>query len=157
MLGRGHTQEAGGAHAEVMALRDAAARGADVRGATVVVTLEPCSHHGRTPPCADALIAAGVGRVVVAMRDPNPLVAGRGAARLAAAGIAVVDGPCGDEARDLNIGFVSRMERGRPWLRLKTPSRSTAAPRSTTAPASGSPASRPAPTATPGASAPAPC
>ncbi len=120
VLGRGHTQEAGGAHAEVMALRDAAAHGAEVRGATVVVTLEPCSHHGRTPPCADALIAAGVGRVVIAMRDPNPLVAGRGAARLAAAGIDVVDGPCGDEARALNIGFVSRMERGRPWLRLKT-------------------------------------
>ncbi len=102
-----------------MALRDAAARGADVRGATVYVTLEPCSHHGRTPPCADALVAAGVGRVVIAMRDPNPLVAGRGAARLAAAGIAVESGRGGDESRELNIGFVSRMERGRPWLRLK--------------------------------------
>ncbi len=118
-IGRGHTQEAGGAHAEVMALRDAAARGANVRSATVVVTLEPCSHHGRTPPCADALVAAGVGRVVMAMRDPNPRVAGQGAARLAAAGIEVVAGPCGAEARELNIGFVSRMERGRPWLRLK--------------------------------------
>ena len=82
VVGRGHTQEAGGAHAEVMALRDAAARGVDVRGATVYVTLEPCSHHGRTPPCADALVAAGVGRVVIALRDPNPLVSGRGAARL---------------------------------------------------------------------------
>jgi len=119
VIGRGHTQEAGGPHAEVMALRDAAARGADVRGATVVVTLEPCSHHGRTPPCADALVAAGVGRVVMAMRDPNPLVAGQGAQRLAAAGIEVVAGPCEAEARELNIGFVSRMERGRPWLRLK--------------------------------------
>jgi diaminohydroxyphosphoribosylaminopyrimidine deaminase/5-amino-6-(5-phosphoribosylamino)uracil reductase len=119
VLGRGHTQRAGDAHAEVMALRDAAARRNDVRGATVHVTLEPCSHHGRTPPCADALIAAGVGRVVIAMRDPNPLVAGQGAARLAAAGIAVEAGSGGNEARALNIGFVSRMERGRPWLRLK--------------------------------------
>jgi len=119
VLGRVHTQQAGAEHAEVMALRDAAARGNDVRGATVHVTLEPCSHHGRTPPCADALIAAGVGRVVIAMADPNPLVAGRGAARLAAAGIAVEAGTGGDEARELNVGFVSRMERGRPWLRLK--------------------------------------
>ena len=119
VLGRGHTQEVGGPHAEVMALRDAAARGADVRGATVVVSLEPCSHHGRTPPCADALVAAGVGRVVMAMRDPNPLVAGQGAARLAAAGIEVIAGPFEAEARELNVGFVSRMERGRPWLRLK--------------------------------------
>jgi len=119
VLGRGHTQQAGAAHAEVMALRDAAGSGHNVRGATVHVTLEPCSHHGRTPPCADALIAAGVGRVVIAMADPNPLVAGHGAARLAAAGIPVVEGAGGDEARELNIGFVSRMERGRPWLRLK--------------------------------------
>ena len=119
LAGRGHTQEAGGAHAEVMALRDAAARGVDVRGATVYVTLEPCSHHGRTPPCADALVAAGVGRVVIALRDPNPLVSGRGAARLEAAGIAVEWGGGGEESRELNIGFVSRMERGRPWLRLK--------------------------------------
>ena len=119
VLGRGHTQQAGGPHAEVMALRDAAGRGADVRGSTVVVSLEPCSHHGRTPPCADALVAAGVARVVMAMRDPNPLVAGQGAARLAAAGIEVVAGPFEGEARELNIGFVSRMERGRPWLRLK--------------------------------------
>ena len=119
VLGRGHTQAAGEAHAEVMALRDAASQGHDVRGATVVVSLEPCAHHGRTPPCADALVAAGVGRVVMAMRDPNPLVAGGGAARLAAAGIAVSQGPCAAEARELNIGFVSRMERGRPWLRMK--------------------------------------
>jgi diaminohydroxyphosphoribosylaminopyrimidine deaminase/5-amino-6-(5-phosphoribosylamino)uracil reductase len=119
VVARGHTQEAGGAHAEVMALRDAAARGIDVRGATVYVTLEPCVHHGRTPPCADALIEAGVGRVVIALRDPNPLVAGRGAARLERAGIAVEWGAGGAESHALNIGFVSRMERGRPWLRMK--------------------------------------
>jgi diaminohydroxyphosphoribosylaminopyrimidine deaminase/5-amino-6-(5-phosphoribosylamino)uracil reductase len=120
VAGRGHTQEAGGAHAEVMALRDAAARGSDVRGATVYVTLEPCSHHGRTPPCADALVDAGVARVAIALRDPNPLVAGRGAARLEAAGIAVDwDRGSSAAARELNIGFVSRMERGRPWLRMK--------------------------------------
>jgi diaminohydroxyphosphoribosylaminopyrimidine deaminase/5-amino-6-(5-phosphoribosylamino)uracil reductase len=119
LAGRGHTQEAGGAHAEVMALRDAAARGVDVRGATVYVTLEPCSHHGRTPPCADALVDARVGRVVIALRDPNPLVSGRGAARLEAAGIVVQWDGGGEESRELNIGFVSRMERGRPWLRLK--------------------------------------
>jgi len=119
VIGRGHTQEAGGAHAEVMALRDAASRGASVRGATVFVTLEPCSHHGRTPPCADALVEAGVGRVAMAMQDPNPRVAGQGAARLAAAGIVVETGLLADDARELNIGFVSRMERARPWLRLK--------------------------------------
>ncbi|MBS0444349.1 MAG: bifunctional diaminohydroxyphosphoribosylaminopyrimidine deaminase/5-amino-6-(5-phosphoribosylamino)uracil reductase RibD [Proteobacteria bacterium] len=119
VIGRGHTQQAGGPHAEIMALRDAAARGADVRGSTVHVTLEPCSHHGRTPPCCDALIAAGIGRVVMAVEDPNPLVAGQGAARLRAAGIAVEHGPLGDEARELNIGFFSRMQRGRPWVRLK--------------------------------------
>ncbi len=119
VVGRGFTQEAGGAHAEIMALRDAATRGADVRGATVHVTLEPCAHRGRTPPCAEALVAAGAGRVVMAMRDPNPLVAGRGAARLQAAGIVTEWGPGEAEARELNIGFVSRMERGRPWLRMK--------------------------------------
>ena len=119
-VGRGHTQHAGGAHAEVMALADAASRGADVRGATVYVTLEPCAHHGRTPPCADALVAAGVGRVVIALRDPNPLVSGKGAARLAAAGIAVEwCDAARAESHALNIGFVSRMERGRPWLRMK--------------------------------------
>ena len=119
VLGRGHTQQAGGAHAEVMALRDATARGESVRAATAWVTLEPCSHHGRTPPCCDALIAAGIARVVMAIEDPNPLVAGQGAARLSAAGVEVETGLLADEARELNIGFFSRMQRGRPWVRLK--------------------------------------
>ena len=120
VIGAGHTQPAGQAHAEVQALRDAAARGNDVRGATAYVTLEPCSHHGRTPPCSDALVAAGLGRVVAAMVDPNPLVAGRGLAQLEAAGIAVSSGLMAHEALELNIGFFSRMQRGRPWVRLKT-------------------------------------
>ncbi|WP_422014775.1 bifunctional diaminohydroxyphosphoribosylaminopyrimidine deaminase/5-amino-6-(5-phosphoribosylamino)uracil reductase RibD [Roseateles sp.] len=121
-LGAGHTQAAGQAHAEIMALRNAAARGHDVRGATAIVTLEPCSHHGRTPPCCDALIAAGIARVVVAVEDPNPQVAGRGLSRLRAAGIAVelADGAIADAARELNIGFFSRMQRGRPFVRLKS-------------------------------------
>lgn len=119
VLGRGHTQEAGGPHAEVMALRDAAARGEAVAGATVYVTLEPCAHQGRTPPCADALIAAAVARVVVAAEDPFPEVDGRGFARLAAAGIAVERGLLREAARELNPGFHSRHERGRPWVRLK--------------------------------------
>lgn len=120
VIGAGHTQPAGQAHAEIQALRDAAARGNDVRGATAYVTLEPCSHHGRTPPCSDALVAAGLGRVVAAMVDPNPLVAGRGLAQLAAAGIDVASGLMAHEAHELNIGFFSRMQRGRPWVRLKT-------------------------------------
>jgi diaminohydroxyphosphoribosylaminopyrimidine deaminase/5-amino-6-(5-phosphoribosylamino)uracil reductase len=119
VLGRGYTQPAGQAHAEVMALRDAAASGADVRGATAYVTLEPCAHHGRTGPCCDALAAAGIGRVVASLADPNPLVAGQGFARLRAAGIAVETGPGAQEARALNIGFFSRMVRGRPWVRMK--------------------------------------
>ncbi len=121
VLGQGHTQAAGGPHAEVMALRDAQARGADVRGATVYVTLEPCAHHGRTPPCCDALVAAGVGRVEIAVGDPNPLVNGQGTARIVAAGIAVGRAPddIALRARELNIGFFSRMERGRPWVRMK--------------------------------------
>ena len=122
LLGAGHTQPAGEAHAEVMALRDATGRGHDVRGATAIVTLEPCSHHGRTPPCCDALIAAGIARVVVAVEDPNPLVAGQGLARLRAAGIVVelADLAIAEAARELNIGFFSRMQRGRPFVRLKS-------------------------------------
>jgi len=121
VLGRGATQQAGGPHAEVMALRDAAAAGQDVRGATAWVTLEPCAHHGRTPPCCDALIAAGLGRVVVALGDPFPAVNGQGIARLRAAGIRVdlADEPWAARAREVNIGFFSRVQRQRPWLRMK--------------------------------------
>ncbi|WP_369656363.1 bifunctional diaminohydroxyphosphoribosylaminopyrimidine deaminase/5-amino-6-(5-phosphoribosylamino)uracil reductase RibD [Variovorax sp. V213] len=119
VLGQGHTQQAGGPHAEVMALRDAAAKGHAVAGATAYVTLEPCSHHGRTGPCCDALIAAGIGRVVASLADPNPLVAGQGFARLRAAGVQVETGPGAAESRELNIGFFSRMVRKLPWVRLK--------------------------------------
>lgn len=119
VIGAGHTLAAGQAHAEIQALRDAANRGNAVRGATAYVTLEPCSHHGRTPPCADALVAAGLARVVAAMEDPNPLVAGQGMARLRAAGIVAESGLLAAEAREMNIGFFSRMERGLPWVRMK--------------------------------------
>jgi len=119
VLGQGHTQQAGGPHAEVMALRDAAAMGHAVEGATAYVTLEPCSHHGRTGPCCDALVAAGIGRVVASLADPNPLVAGQGFARLRAAGVQVETGPGAAESRELNIGFFSRMVRKLPWVRLK--------------------------------------
>ena len=121
ILGQGHTQQAGGPHAEVMALRDARTQGHDVRGATAWVTLEPCAHHGRTPPCADALVDAGLSRVVVAVADPFPRVAGQGIGRLRAAGIAVdlADADLAARAREINIGFFSRFERGRPWVRLK--------------------------------------
>jgi diaminohydroxyphosphoribosylaminopyrimidine deaminase/5-amino-6-(5-phosphoribosylamino)uracil reductase len=118
-LGAGHTQRAGGPHAEVMALRDAQARGHDVRGATAYVTLEPCAHQGRTGPCCDALVAAGIGKVVASLEDPNPQVAGLGFARLRAAGVAVEVGPGAAESRELNIGFFSRMTRGLPWVRMK--------------------------------------
>jgi len=119
VLGQGHTQPAGQAHAEIMALRDAAARGHPVNGATAYVTLEPCSHHGRTGPCCDALLAAGVARVVAASPDPNPLVAGQGFARLRAGGVEVLVGPGAADSRELNIGFFSRMVRGIPWVRMK--------------------------------------
>ncbi len=119
VLGQGHTQKAGGPHAEVMALRDAAAQGHSVAGATAYVTLEPCAHHGRTGPCCDALIAAGIGRVVASLADPNPLVAGQGFERLHAAGVAVEVGPGAEEARELNLGFLSRMVRKTPWVRMK--------------------------------------
>ena len=116
IVGSGWHERAGGPHAEVNALAEA---GSQARGATVYVTLEPCHHHGRTPPCDDALVRAGVARVVAAMRDPNPLVAGAGLERLRKASIAVEVGALGEKARELNIGFVSRFERGRPWLRMK--------------------------------------
>ena len=116
IVGEGWHARAGEPHAEIHALQQA---GQAARGATVYVTLEPCSHFGRTPPCADALFEAGVARVITAMEDPNPLVAGRGMARLRAAGIATEYGLLAAEAHELNIGFVSRMSRGRPWVRLK--------------------------------------
>jgi diaminohydroxyphosphoribosylaminopyrimidine deaminase/5-amino-6-(5-phosphoribosylamino)uracil reductase len=119
VLGEGHTQQAGGAHAEVMALRDAQARGHSVRGATVWVTLEPCAHTGRTGPCCDALVAAGVGRVVASLEDPNPKVSGQGLVRLRAAGIEVQVGPGAQASRELNVGFFRRMEAGLPWVRMK--------------------------------------
>ena len=116
IVGEGWHEKAGGPHAEVHALQSA---GDLARGAAAYVTLEPCSHHGRTPPCCEALLAAGIERVVAAMQDPNPLVAGQGLAWLRDAGLAVDCGLLANEARELNIGFVSRMERGRPWVRLK--------------------------------------
>lgn len=116
VVGEGFHERAGGPHAEVFALEAARER---ARGATAYVTLEPCSHTGKTGPCADALIAAGITRVVAAMRDPNPEVDGKGMQRLAAAGIQVETGLLEAAARTLNRGFISRMERGRPWLRVK--------------------------------------
>lgn len=116
VVGEGWHQRQGGPHAEVLALREA---GAAARGATAYVTLEPCAHHGSTPPCADALIAAGVARVVAAMRDPFPQVDGAGFERLRAAGIVVEHGLMEAQARELNRGFLSRIEHGRPWLRVK--------------------------------------
>lgn len=118
-ISTGATQAAGHAHAEIQALRNAAAAGHDTRGATAYVTLEPCAHQGRTGPCCDALIAAGIARVVASIADPNPLVGGQGFARLRAAGVDVEVGPGAAESRELNIGFFSRMVRGTPWVRLK--------------------------------------
>jgi diaminohydroxyphosphoribosylaminopyrimidine deaminase/5-amino-6-(5-phosphoribosylamino)uracil reductase len=115
-VGAGWHEKTGGPHAEVLALRAAGER---ARGSTAYVSLEPCSHHGRTPPCVDALIEAGIARVVAAMQDPNSRVAGNGFGALRAAGIQVESGLMQDEARALNIGFVSRMSRGRPWVRMK--------------------------------------
>ena len=122
IIGTGYTQRAGDAHAEIMALRDAAAHGHSPQGATAYITLEPCAHHGRTSPCCEALASAGVRRVLAAATDPNPLVAGRGFAYLRDAGVQV---DMADEAalratRALNIGFFRRMERGCPWVRMKT-------------------------------------
>jgi diaminohydroxyphosphoribosylaminopyrimidine deaminase/5-amino-6-(5-phosphoribosylamino)uracil reductase len=119
IIGEGFTQPAGQDHAEVQAMKDARTRGESVRGATAYVTLEPCSHYGRTPPCAKGLIDAGVKRVIAAMEDPNPLVAGRGLSLLRDAGIEVRCGLLEHEARDMNIGFVARMTRGTPWVRMK--------------------------------------
>jgi len=119
VIGEGFTQPAGQDHAEIQAMKDARARGHDLRGATAYVTLEPCSHFGRTPPCANALIEAKVARVISAMEDPNPLVSGRGLSILRDAGIDVRCGLLANEARELNIGFVSRMTRKRPWVRMK--------------------------------------
>ena len=116
VVGEGWHARAGEAHAEVFALQAAGER---ARGATAYVTLEPCAHHGRTPPCCDALIAAGVSRMVAAMRDPFPQVDGAGFARLQAAGIVVESGLMDADARRLNAGFLSRIERGRPWVRVK--------------------------------------
>ncbi|AVT00960.1 bifunctional diaminohydroxyphosphoribosylaminopyrimidine deaminase/5-amino-6-(5-phosphoribosylamino)uracil reductase RibD [Paracidovorax avenae] len=120
IIGQGSTQRAGGPHAEVMALRDARARGHATQGATAYVTLEPCSHHGRTGPCCDALAEAGIARVVASLGDPNPRVAGQGFERLRAAGVEVEVGPGAEASRELNIGFLSRMMRRMPWVRLKS-------------------------------------
>jgi diaminohydroxyphosphoribosylaminopyrimidine deaminase / 5-amino-6-(5-phosphoribosylamino)uracil reductase len=115
-VGEGWHERAGEPHAEVVALR---AAGPQAEGAAAFVTLEPCSHHGRTPPCVEALINARIGRVVYAMQDPNPLVRGRGAERLRAAGVRVEGGLLQRQAAELNEGFIKRMTHGRPFVRLK--------------------------------------
>src|SRR6185295_7164451 len=116
VIAEGCHEKSGLPHAEVLAL---AAAGEAARGATAYVTLEPCSHFGRTPPCADALVEAGIGRLVYAMKDPNPRVNGAGIARVAAAGIAVTGGVLEQESQELNPGFISRMTRGQPWVTVK--------------------------------------
>ena len=116
IIGEGWHQRSGEPHAEVFALREA---GEAARGATAFVTLEPCNHHGRTPPCTEALIAAGISKVIFACGDPNPRVDGSGAARLRAAGITVETGLLSDQGEELNLGFFKRMRTGRPWVRLK--------------------------------------
>ncbi len=119
VLGLGHTQAVGHAHAEVMALRDASSKGHEVQGSSVYVTLEPCAHTGRTPPCCEALIQAQVKEVFVSILDPNPLVSGQGIARLRAHGIAVHVGLGADKATELNLGFLKRMQLQKPWMRSK--------------------------------------
>ncbi len=118
IIGEGWHERAGEAHAEVVALEAARARGETTRGATAYVTLEPCNHHGRTPPCTGALLAAGIARVVAAMRDPNRAAA-QGGERLREAGVAVDFGLCEGDARELNIGWIHRLAAGRPWVRVK--------------------------------------
>ncbi|HEX4942955.1 MAG TPA: bifunctional diaminohydroxyphosphoribosylaminopyrimidine deaminase/5-amino-6-(5-phosphoribosylamino)uracil reductase RibD [Usitatibacteraceae bacterium] len=117
VIGEGWHARAGEPHAEAMAL---AACTESPEGATAYVTLEPCSHHGRTPPCADALLAARVARVVAALEDPNPLVTGQGFAKLRAGGIRVESGLLAAEAKEVHLGFLARMSRGRPWMRIKS-------------------------------------
>jgi diaminohydroxyphosphoribosylaminopyrimidine deaminase / 5-amino-6-(5-phosphoribosylamino)uracil reductase len=119
VIGRGFTQKVGQAHAEVQAIADAKSKGNSLEGSTVYVTLEPCNHTGRTPPCVDALIASKPAKVLAAMSDPNPLVAGKGLERLRAAGIEVHAGLLASDAQALNRGFISRMTRGLPWVRMK--------------------------------------
>ena len=116
IVGEGWHERAGEAHAEVMALK---AAGANAAGATAYVTLEPCAHQGRTPPCTDALLAARLTRVAAAMQDPNPQVAGKGFGQLRQAGVTVETGLLESQVRELNIGYIARMTRGRPWVRLK--------------------------------------
>ncbi|MCW8909082.1 MAG: bifunctional diaminohydroxyphosphoribosylaminopyrimidine deaminase/5-amino-6-(5-phosphoribosylamino)uracil reductase RibD, partial [Gammaproteobacteria bacterium] len=116
IVGEGWHEKAGEGHAEINALQQA---GKNAQDATVYVTLEPCSHHGKTPPCADALIAAGVKRVIAAMQDPNPLVAGKGLTKLAQAGIEVESDLMEAQAKELNPGFIKRMSQGLPWVRVK--------------------------------------
>lgn len=118
-LGRGYHGQFGGPHAEASALTDAKARGADLQGATAYITLEPCSHHGKTPPCVDALIDAHISRAVIAMIDPNPRVSGSGIEKLREAGIEVVLGVCERQARELNEPFIKRITTGLPWVVVK--------------------------------------